>query len=241
VLVVEDNPTNQRVAQLYLEKLGCEVSLAANGEEAMNAVARTPFDIVFMDVQMPLMDGLEATRRIRAHEAGGSHTPIVALTANAMRQQLDACLAAGMDDFVTKPVELPRLQAALERWARQRGSGTTTLAQIPPIDPARFKEVTMGDPELARGLVATFVESGRRALADVAAGLANRDIALVKRAAHTLKGASANMGAGFLRDAASDLERAAAADSHEALREASRRAAERFEAARKQLEQMLGR
>jgi two-component system, sensor histidine kinase and response regulator len=240
VLVVEDNPTNQRVAQLYLEKLGCEVSLAANGEEALRAVARTPFDIVFMDVQMPQMDGLEATRRIRAREADGAHTPIVALTANAMRQQLDACLAAGMDDFVTKPVELPRLQSALERWARPRASGATTLAQIPPIDPARFREVTMGDPELAKGLVATFVESGRRALADVATGLANRDAALVKRAAHTLKGASANMGAQFLRDAASDLERAAGADSHDALREASRRAGERFEAARKQLEQLLG-
>jgi PAS domain S-box-containing protein len=239
VLVVEDNPTNQRVAQLYLEKLKCDVALAGNGEEAVSAVARTSFDVVFMDVQMPVMDGLEATRRIRAREAGGAHTPIIALTANAMRQQLDACLAAGMDDFVTKPVELPRLQAALERWARQRASGATTSVQIPPIDPARFKEITMGDPELAKGLVATFVESGRRALADVATGLRNRDTALVKRAAHTLKGASANMGAGFLRDAASDLERAAAAESAEALREASQRAGERFEAARAQLERMV--
>ncbi|MGH8309668.1 MAG: response regulator, partial [Steroidobacteraceae bacterium] len=168
VLLVEDNPTNQRVAQLYLEKLGCDVTLASNGEEAVRAAARTSFDVVFMDVQMPVMDGLEATRQIRIHEAGGSRVPIVALTASAMREQLDACLAAGMNDFITKPVELPRLKSVLERWSRSPArSGATTTTETAVIDARRFREVTMGDAELARGLVGTFIDSGRRALADV--------------------------------------------------------------------------
>ncbi|HKZ72670.1 MAG TPA: response regulator [Steroidobacteraceae bacterium] len=241
VLVVEDNPTNRRVAQLYLEKLGCEVALADNGEEAVAATARRAFDLVFMDVQMPVMDGLHATQRIRLREAGGARTPIVALTANAMRRQLDECLAAGMDDFVTKPVEMPRLKAVLERWSRSKASGGTTTARIVAIDAARFREVTMGDRELARGLVATFIESGRRALRDIEAGLAAGDAGLVRRAAHTMQGASANMGAGSVREAAAELERAAESQPANALAGVVRKLREHFEVARAQLEQLLSR
>ncbi|MGH8287003.1 MAG: response regulator, partial [Steroidobacteraceae bacterium] len=240
VLLVEDNPTNQRVAQLYLEKLGCDVTLASNGEEAVRAAARTSFDVVFMDVQMPVMDGLEATRQIRIHEAGGSRVPIVALTASAMREQLDACLAAGMNDFITKPVELPRLKSVLERWSRSPArSGATTTTETAVIDARRFREVTMGDAELARGLVGTFIDSGRRALADVESGITKGDAALVRRAAHTLKGTSANMGADALRAAAAELERAAETQPARTLRDPLRRLEERFETARAQLERLL--
>ncbi len=117
VLVVEDNRVNQKVIAKMLEGLGCEVEVVENGLEGTRAAAR-PFDLILMDQQMPVMDGLEATRVIRETETG--HTPIVALTANAQRQGRDACLAAGMDDHLTKPICKDKLVATLERWVWDR-------------------------------------------------------------------------------------------------------------------------
>jgi two-component system, sensor histidine kinase and response regulator len=117
ILVAEDNRVNQIVIVRMLEKAGHHVSLAANGREAVDAVAREAYDLVMMDCQMPELDGFEASRAIRAGEAGTArHIPIVALTANATQGDRDRCLAAGMDDYLTKPVTADRLVAALARW-----------------------------------------------------------------------------------------------------------------------------
>jgi osomolarity two-component system sensor histidine kinase NIK1 len=113
VLVVEDNVVNQKVAQRFLQRLGCEVTLTGDGQQAVELLRQHEFDLVFMDIQMPVMGGLEATRVIRASEQHGRHIPIVALTAHAMVGELDRCLAAGMDDFLTKPLLFENLQAAL--------------------------------------------------------------------------------------------------------------------------------
>jgi CheY-like chemotaxis protein len=117
VLLADDNAINQKVAVTMISKLGYRADPAANGLEALAAVKRQHYDIIFMDVQMPEMDGLEATRQIRAHAAaeGGRGPWIIALTANAMQDDRDLCLAAGMDDYVTKPFKLPDITAALER------------------------------------------------------------------------------------------------------------------------------
>jgi CheY-like chemotaxis protein len=117
VLVAEDNPVNQVVARTQLERLGCQVTVAANGREALAAVERGGFDLVLMDCQMPEMDGFEATRALRAH---GCRLPIIALTANGLAEDRERCLAAGMDDYVTKPVTATTLRTALERWTRER-------------------------------------------------------------------------------------------------------------------------
>ena len=123
VLVVEDNPVNQKVAANMIEKLGYRVNVAANGREAVESLARIPYALVFMDCQMPEMDGFEATRVIRNQEAslqqaGGKlpHLPIIAMTANAMKEDRDRCLAVGMDDFLSKPVASKSLAAVLSHW-----------------------------------------------------------------------------------------------------------------------------
>jgi CheY-like chemotaxis protein len=120
VLLVEDNIINERVATAMLEKRGCRVSVAHDGGEALAACEAGAFDAVLMDMQMPVMDGLEATRRLREREALGGwlRTPVLAMTANAMDEDRDACLAAGMDDFLAKPIRPDELFARLERLAR---------------------------------------------------------------------------------------------------------------------------
>lgn len=116
LLVVDDNLINQKVAVKMLEILGYRTDVAGNGHEALLALARHRYDLVFMDCQMPEMDGFEATHNIRTHERPGSHLPIVAMTANTMTGDREHCLGAGMDDFVSKPVKSQELQRVLTRW-----------------------------------------------------------------------------------------------------------------------------
>jgi signal transduction histidine kinase/CheY-like chemotaxis protein len=116
VLVAEDNPVNQRIAALLLRRFGCEVDLAWNGKEAVALAGRNAYAAIFMDCHMPEMDGYEATRIIRAHDGPNTRTAIVAITGNAVQGDREACLAAGMDDYLKKPLELPALQAILEQW-----------------------------------------------------------------------------------------------------------------------------
>jgi CheY-like chemotaxis protein len=121
VLIAEDNPINQRVASLQVTSLGFETDVVANGEEALEALARMAYSLVLMDCQMPLMDGIAATRELRRREAEGAHTPVIALTANAFASDREACLAAGMDAFLSKPVNLGELAEVLDRWSAGRG------------------------------------------------------------------------------------------------------------------------
>jgi len=118
VLVVEDNAVNQRVAGALLAKLACRVDVAATGKEALEMVASLPYDLVFMDCEMPEMDGYEATRRIRARESKSARLPIIAMTAHALPGDREKCLSAGMDDYLTKPILPVDLERALGSWVR---------------------------------------------------------------------------------------------------------------------------
>jgi signal transduction histidine kinase/DNA-binding response OmpR family regulator len=121
VLIVEDNQVNQRLAMRQLLRLGFTAEAVGNGREAVDAQARENFDLIFMDVQMPVMDGFEAAAEIRRHEIRSRrHVPIIAMTANALNEDRDACLAAGMDDYVSKPVSLANLRLVIDRWLPQR-------------------------------------------------------------------------------------------------------------------------
>jgi signal transduction histidine kinase/DNA-binding response OmpR family regulator len=202
ILLVDDNGVNQRVAQRALNKLAAEVTLANNGAEALERIAEHAFDAVLMDCQMPVMDGFTATRQIRAAEASarGRRLPIIALTANAMSADREQCIAAGMDAHLAKPLDPQRLIDCLHRYVSRADRD---------IDLEALHEVTDGDEHFERELIATFVASGDRCLADIVRALAAQDLETVGKRAHALKGASANIHAHPLCAVASDLENAA--------------------------------
>jgi CheY-like chemotaxis protein/HPt (histidine-containing phosphotransfer) domain-containing protein/anti-sigma regulatory factor (Ser/Thr protein kinase) len=240
VLLVEDNPVNQRVAQLFLERAGCEVVIAPDGSEALEVLRERRMDLVLMDVQMPVMDGLEATRRIRTEIAGGTRIPVVGLTASAMKEQVEACRAAGMDDVLAKPIDRDRLESVLERYAPAIGTRTGRHVVKAPrvraapggeISVARFGEVTCGDTTLARGLIESFEQSAEHACGEIETAFAHDDFGLARRAAHTLVGSSANMGATKLEAVAAAMEEAAIRGDAVALRPLIAAARRRFEAA----------
>jgi CheY-like chemotaxis protein len=122
ILLVEDNPINQRVALKLLQKLGLKADVASSGRKALDALDKQQYDLILMDCQMPEMDGYAATGEIRKREGDSRHTPICAITANALAGDRDKCLAAGMDDYVSKPISLPDLQAALERLLKEQAA-----------------------------------------------------------------------------------------------------------------------
>ena len=212
ILLVEDNPVNQRVAQRLLENLAAEVIIANNGAEALERIGAARFDAVLMDCQMPVMDGFTATRRIRELEAGrgGKRLPIIALTANVMSEDRENCIAAGMDAHLGKPIEPAQLIETLGRFVRPPSA-------TPAIDRNALRELTGGDVEFERELAETFVNSGDQCLAEIIAALEVSDFDTVRKRAHSLKGASANIHAQVLSQAASSLESAVRENSIPAI------------------------
>ena len=136
VLVAEDNPVNQRLVLRMLEKLGCEITMCDDGQAAVDAIAQRRFDLVLMDCQMPVLDGYGAARAIRGLPEGHD-IPIIALTANAMEGDRERCLAAGMDDYLSKPVRLKSLEAMIRQWRPGATSGASHASlAAPSLDPA---------------------------------------------------------------------------------------------------------
>ncbi|MHB8066352.1 MAG: response regulator [Desulfobaccales bacterium] len=207
ILLAEDNAVNQKVALRLLERLGYGADVAVNGLEAVDAVQRQAYDVVLMDVQMPEMDGLEASRRIKGSAAAASGPRIIALTADAMQGDRERCLAAGMDDYITKPISVEALVAAL---AKTRPHRRTPEAQSPAsaaIDPKKFADFreTMGADFIGE-VIAVFNEDAPELLKNLEQALAGNDPELFRRAAHSLKSNSAAFGAEILAGLAKELE-----------------------------------
>jgi PAS domain S-box-containing protein len=224
VLLAEDNAVNQKVARRFLERMGCEVTAAETGAEAVRACAEGSFRLVLMDVQMPVMDGYEATRQIRSLEIAPAHIPIVALTANAMSGQLERCVEAGMDALLTKPLDVEQLEETLERFGLSAKGITdvephtdvTSVGARPttaPIDLARLEETTEGDTAFAADLLQSYLVDSSGLLAQIRASVSLGDRRQLAHAVHQLRGSSANIHAVPLRDACSRLEQAALEES----------------------------
>ena len=250
ILLAEDNPINQEVAAAMLEKLGLHADMVANGEEALNAISNSPYDLVLMDVQMPVMDGLTATREIRKKElekaqgaADGALTsrlPIIAMTANAVQGDREDCLKSGMDDYLQKPVSPQGLAAMLEKWlppeaatenssdadrlsAEQAGisaSSDDNSSSDSPSTPqssasadaavvwnsAVLLERMSGDVELQKKMLESFLSYMPQQISTLRNAVEGGDLATSKRLAHSIKGATANVGGEAMQSVAAAME-----------------------------------
>jgi CheY-like chemotaxis protein/HPt (histidine-containing phosphotransfer) domain-containing protein len=214
LLLVEDNRTNQELAIRLLQKMGHQVALAVNGREAVEMLEKKSFDLVLMDIQMPVMGGLEATREIREREQqNGVHVPIIAMTAHAMTGDAERYLASGMDGYVSKPIRVELLRAEIERVAGERLQGvnqemkkTEKELTTAPLDMAELLARVENDLELMRDLVAVFREDFPKQLQSLRAAVENGDAKRVAASAHTLKGMLGNLAAHDAAARAAQLE-----------------------------------
>ena len=213
VLVVEDNPVNLRVSVGILERLGCTVTTATNGVEALQVVDKENFDFVLMDVQMPIMDGLEATRRIRETRSGES-LPIVAMTAHAMKEDRNHCLQAGMNDYLTKPLDREKLVSTLKKRqaplthqaSNQPRPGEASGNNTQTFDLDQALSQLAGDRELLAEVLDVFVSTSESMVTELEQALTEQNADAARDAAHSIKGAAANICATSINQLAADLE-----------------------------------
>jgi two-component system sensor histidine kinase/response regulator len=205
-LIAEDNPVNRQLVVKLLEKQGHKVTVANNGREALEKFEMAgpgEFHAVLMDIQMPQMDGMEATAEIRRlEEKAGTHIPIVAMTAHAMKGDRERCLAAGMDGYVSKPISLPKLMAEIERVL----SAQPVTKMEPAINLDEFRARLDGNDELMGELAQLFLDDAPRQITEIRNAQTKGDVARLENAAHALKGSASTLGAGPLTSCARKLE-----------------------------------
>jgi PAS domain S-box-containing protein len=212
ILLVEDNPVNQRVASRLLQKLAADVILANNGAEALERIAEGGIDAVLMDCQMPVMDGLTATGEIRRRELkfGAARVPIIALTANAMEGERERCLAAGMDDFLSKPFGQQQLATLLRRWLALRSlpeSERRDLSRVPLIDPGVLRDIAaLAKPTLLNSMIDLYLQHSPSLIAAIETAAANMQTDALSQAVHTLKSSTSNLGGTRLAMVAKECE-----------------------------------
>jgi PAS domain S-box-containing protein len=230
ILLAEDNTVNQKLALRLLERMGYRADAVANGLEVLQALQRQPYDVILMDVQMPEMDGLEASRAIHERWPAEQRPGIVAMTANAMQGDREECLAAGMDDYLTKPIQIKALQEALEQaglWVKQRTAPLQPLQELPEeaippaddgrqeesapaLDPAVLSELRQfqgeGEPDIVQELAEAFQFETPPLLETLRQAVAEEQPEQLKRAAHNLKGSSNNLGARGMAALSAELE-----------------------------------
>ncbi|MCU1381258.1 MAG: sensory box histidine kinase/response regulator [Acidimicrobiales bacterium] len=218
VLLAEDNPVNQKVAVLTLEALGYHVDVASDGEQAVAAVERNRYDAILMDCQMPVLDGFEATRRIRSAEPVGQRIPIIALTSSATAADRQLCLDAGMDDHIAKPLHADALQEVLTRMTAPDPSPESANDAFDTLASA-------AGPDVLIDLIDTFADDSQRQLDELQQALLSGDLAAVAAAAHRIRGAAGVFGATELSATCTTIEGAAHAGQHEVAKTAIERLA----------------
>ncbi|OYD98316.1 hypothetical protein CDG77_06615 [Nostoc sp. 'Peltigera membranacea cyanobiont' 213] len=225
ILLTEDNLVNQKIALKQLQSLGYSADVANNGKEALHLLEKIPYDLILMDCQMPILDGLETTKQIHRWQesnfASGRRPVVVAMTANAMKEDKQMCLDAGMDDYLSKPVMKEKLAATLEHWARMifrveetdildRTVSTTNIGSVDlPIDWERLHQLSENNPEFELELLQIFIEDIQPRLEAVKIAIASHDFDQIALQSHQIKGASVNIGAITMHLLAEKLEQLA--------------------------------
>jgi CheY-like chemotaxis protein/HPt (histidine-containing phosphotransfer) domain-containing protein len=215
ILVVDDDELNRRMMQILLTREGHHVDLVANGMDALDAVKYHKFDIVFMDLQMPIMDGVEASRRIRQWENGGSHTFIVALTASYLPEEGQLLFEAGIDNYIAKPFEVDHIQRLLTYISKTTEailvqpislpSNTSTIHDV--LDIQKGTQRVGGEPKIYKELLSDFVQGLPKRVEILDRYALERDLKALSREAHNLKGVSSNLGALELAECAAKLDK----------------------------------
>lgn len=231
VLLVEDNPVNQEVTVAILESLGCRVDVASDGEEALEALSRNSYDLVFMDCQMPKMDGYQATRAIREREAASyanrtrnfereiqdkdigtriPHIPIAALTAHAMEGDRERCLEAGMDDYMSKPFTKVQMITMLNRWLSHQPVACSTDVESRTIDQTALENIRTlqkaGAPNILNKVINNYFGSSQQLMETLRHALRDGEPTAIQKAAHSIKSSSATLGAETLATLCKKLE-----------------------------------
>ena len=228
LLLVEDNEVNQEVAQHILNDAGIRVDIASNGAIALAKIEENAYDGVLMDCQMPVMDGYQATRKLR-QDPRYSDLPVIAMTANAMVGDKEKCLDAGMNDFIAKPIDVAQLFGTLARWIAPAAPQEMTVlvaqpeAELPVVSGLKMAEAMRrvgGNATLMRKLLDRFVETQFDAMQRIVAAIENNQLETAIREAHTLKGLAGNIGAGGLADSAARVEHLLSLGSHDGLPQA---------------------
>jgi two-component system, sensor histidine kinase and response regulator len=256
ILIAEDNIVNQKVALNQLERMGFTAHAVENGKMAVDAVDKGSYDIVFMDCQMPELDGYAATGEIRRREGNSKHTWIVAMTAHSLEGDREKCLGAGMDDYVSKPVKPDNVKAAIDRFIMRRAqialvqeAAASASAASAPADPAEFIDPaaldgfrqfdTSDGPSLLAQLIEVFLENTPTLLRDLRKALAKGAAPELARVAHTLKGSCSNFGAHRLRSACMRLEQLAETGSLDGAEILLQEIEKTFEGVRQALEREI--
>ena len=225
ILVVEDNETNQEVVTSMLKKLGCRVSVASNGKEAVDAVSESFYNLIFMDCQMPVMDGYQATAEIRSIEdkkEGENYTPIIALTANALEGDREKCLTAGMDDYLSKPFKQDEIRKKIEKWSTvasnlfpedgaepsvQRSEKNEASSPIDSTVLDTLRELQIdGEPDIIKKITDAYLRSSEPLVTNLRQAVIDENFEVVHNSAHSLKSSSANVGALKLSEVCKELE-----------------------------------
>jgi len=215
ILLAEDNRINQKVAVNILKKLGYSADIAANGKEAVKAMEMIAYNIVLMDCQMPELDGYDATREIRNPESNvlNHNVTVVAMTANAMKEDREKCLESGMDDYLSKPVKPQELDNMLKKWLSKQNESSLDeplLLEKEVLDWAGFLERAMDDENIAKEIFDEFLKEIPTRIDNINKAVKKGDVLELKKKAHTLKGSSANTGAVGLQEIAYKIEQSAA-------------------------------
>jgi len=256
ILLAEDNVTNQQVALGILKKFGLTADAVANGAEAVKALETIPYDLVLMDIQMPEMDGYEATARIRDPQSPvrNHDVPVIAMTAHAMTGDREKCLEAGMNDYISKPVDPNFLAEVLEKWlptrkvirkeidtkSEDKTSGDLETAELTVWDKKTMLERLMGDEDLVKMIIAGFIGDIPNQIEKLDQFLENGDIKEVERQAHTIKGAAANVGGEALREIALSIEKEGKAGKLDAAKADMEELKRRFDCLDKEIRTDLG-